>query len=467
MIRPVKMLLLLVVLAAAAGGGYWFGQQDSEMSTSIAGIAPASVTAPHGVVIYYRAPDDEPFYSLTPVQSPDGRAYRAVLASEDVSFDDREDLTTTMEQSAQRQILYYRHPMGLPDISPTPKKDSMGMDYIPVYAGEDDDSASIRISPGKVQQIGVRSESAQMRILRQPVRAPGTIQLDERRVAVITLRTEAFIDKVENVTTGSEVRTGQPLLHLYSPAITDAAAEYLYNLKLGHDAARLRSARQPLLNLAAPPDFINAIEQSLEVPLTFSWPSPRTGILLERNVVDGMRVMPGDVLFRIADHAVVWALVDVAERDLAAINNEQPVVIRVRSYPDQSFSGKIALIYPHLNPATRTVRVRIELANPDYLLRPDMYAEAEIDTGSSEAVLSVPDHAVIYSGSRQFVILDKGDGHFEHRPVRLGSRGVAYVQIHDGITEGDQVVVSANFLIDAESNLRSALESLTGEGLQP
>jgi Cu(I)/Ag(I) efflux system membrane fusion protein len=206
------------------------------------------------------------------------------------------------------------------------------------------------------------------------------------------------------------------------------------------------------------------IERTREVPLTFTWPAPRDGIVLERNVTEGMRVMPGEVLFRLADHSVVWAMVDVAERDLAVVAEGQPVVVRARSFPDRSFPGKVALVFPHLNPATRTVRVRIELPNADHVLRPDMYAEAEIDTGSGKPLLAVPDSAVIDSGSRQIVIVDKGEGRFEPRPVRLGRRGTGYVEIREGVKEGEAVVTSANFLIDAESNLKAALKGMSEAG---
>ena len=186
--------------------------------------------------------------------------------------------------------------------------------------------------------------------------------------------------------------------------------------------------------------------------------------MLERNVTDGMRAMPRDVLFRIADHSTVWSMVDVSERDLASVKEGQSVAVKVRSYPDRSFAGTVALVYPHLNPATRTVRVRIELPNADLLLRPDMYAEAEIDTGNDEPVLAVPDSALIDSGDRQVVIVGKGGGRFEPRPVKLGRRGAGYVEIREGIEDGDVVVTSANFLIDAESNLKAALKGLADAG---
>jgi Cu(I)/Ag(I) efflux system membrane fusion protein len=357
--------------------------------------------------------------------------------------------------------------MGLPDISPTPKKDSMGMDYIAVYEGDDEDGSSVRMTPGKVQRLGVKTEVAQRRSVSVPVRAPGTIQLDERRIAVISLRSEAFIDTVENVTTGTMVREGQPLMRLFSPQIAAAASDYATLLSLKSDAKTLHGAKQRLLNLAAPPSLLADIERTREVPLTFTWTAPRNGIVLERNVVPGMRVMPGEMLFRIADHTAVWALIEVAERDLGAIAAGQSVTVRARSYPDKTFTGKVALVYPHLMAATRTVRVRVELPNNDGLLLPDMYVEAEIETGGNVPVLAVPEDAVLDSGDRRVVIIDKGEGRFEPRPVEIGRRGGGYVEIRKGVAEGDIVVTSANFLIDAESNLKSALKTMTEGGARP
>jgi membrane fusion protein, copper/silver efflux system len=458
------LLAILAAFMAAGISGYWIGRHGAPPPALA--LETKSARTPSGPIIYYQDPDGKPFYSLDPKQTADGRAYRAVLATEDVSFDPpaKPASGTAANEMTAKRILYYRNPMGLPDVSKTPKKDSMGMDYIPVYEGEDDDGSSVKISPGKIQRIGVAAEPAQLRVIAEPVRAPGTIQLDERRVAVISVRAEAFVDSVENVTTGTEVHKDQPLLRLYSPTITSAAAEYLFSLTHKGDEAALSGTRQRLLNLSVPPSVLADIERTRQASLTFTWSAPRDGIVLERNVVDGQRLMPGDVLFRLADLSVIWALVDVAERDLAAVAEGQSVTVRVRSYPDQTFSGKVALVYPRLNPATRTVRVRIELPNPDSLLRPDMYAEAEINTGSAEPVVSVPDSAIIDSGDRQIVIVDKGDGRFEPRPVRLGRRGAGYVEIRDGVEDGEPVVTSANFLIDAESNLKAALKGLSDAG---
>jgi membrane fusion protein, copper/silver efflux system len=464
MTRTRSVLLILAAILAAGIGGYWIGHRGPGAPGAMrkTGVARTDVRAPSGPVIYYRDPDGKPFYSLEPKNTPDGRPFLAIVASEDITFDPLKPATAD-RQSGGRRILYYRNPMGLPDISYVPKKDSMGMDYIPVYEGEDDDSSGVTLSPGRVQRIGVKSEPAIMRVIAEPVRAPGSIQLDERMVSVISMRAETFVEKVENVTSGSEVRRGQPLMRVYSPAMVAAAADYLAVLdSRGNSAVAMRGSRQRLMNLAVPESVLTEMERTRQMPLTFNWVAPTDGIVLERNVVDGMRVMPGAVLFRLADHSVVWAMVDVAERDLAGVAEGQPVTVRVRSYPDRAFPGKVALVYPHLNPATRTVRVRIELPNPDHMLLPDMYAEAVIDTGSGQPVLAVPDSAVIDSGDRQLVIVDKGEGRLEPRAVKLGRRGAGYVEIREGIADGEQAVTSANFLIDAESNLRAALKSLTG-----
>jgi Cu(I)/Ag(I) efflux system membrane fusion protein len=359
--------------------------------------------------------------------------------------------------------------MGLPDTSPTPKKDSMGMDYIAVYQGDDADDGSVKLSPGRIQRTGAKSEPAARRVIRTVVRAPGTIQLDERRVSVISMRSESFVLKVANVTTGSHVVKGQPLMEVYSPSVSSAAAEYLATINsrtTSGDGSYGRGSRQRLMNLDVPDAAIAAIEKSRNVPTSIEWTAPRDGIVLERNAIEGMRVQPGGVLFRIADHSVMWALIDVAERDLGAISKGQTATVRARSFPGREFSGKVEVIYPEINKETRTARIRVEVPNPDLALLHDMYVDAQIETGGGEPVLAVPESAVMDTGSRQAVFVDKGQGRFEPREVKLGHRGAGYVEIREGVVDGEPVVVAANFLIDAESNLKAALKGFA-EGAQP
>ena len=422
--------------------------------------------------IYFQDPNGKPSYSLVPRKTPDGRDYRAVPAGADVGFDDDASSVTPATAaaggSAERRIKYYRNPMGLPDTSLTPKKDSMGMDYVPVYEGDDSDDGSVKLSPGKIQRTGVKSEPASKRVIRAAVRAPGTIALDERRISVIAMRSESFVLKVANVTTGSHVVKGQPLMDVYSPSVSSAAAEYLATISsktTGGDQAYGRGSRQRLMNLDVPDAAILAIEKSRTVPTSIEWTSPRDGIVLERSAIEGMRAQPGGVLFRIADHSIVWALIDVAERDLGAIAKGQPATVRARSFPEREFSGTVEVIYPEINKETRTARVRVELQNPDLILLHDMYVGAEIDTGTGDAVLCVPESAVMDTGSRQAVFVDKGQGRLEPREIKLGHRGAGYVEVRQGLADGDPVVLSANFLIDAESNLKAALKGFA-EGVQ-
>lgn len=461
--RAVLTGVAAAALVAAVGGA--FVADRAMRATGSISIATRAAAQSGGVPIYYQDPDGKPFYSLTPRKTEEGRDYRPVPRGADVSFDDlaHEDMSanTTSANDGQRKIKYYRNPMGLPDTSTTPKKDSMGMDYIPVYEGEDADDGSVKLSSGKIQRAGVQSEPAARRVIRTLVHTPGTIQLDERRISVISMRAESWVQKVANVTTGSRVGKGAPLMEIYSPAVASAAAEYISTINsptTGGVERYGRGSRQRLINLDVPEAAIAAMDKTRTVPITINWTAPRDGIVLERNAIEGMRAQPGDVLFRVADISEVWAMIDVAERDLGAIAVGQMVTIKARSFPARAFSGKIAVIYPQVNKETRTARVRIELANPDGVLLPDMYVDAEIEIGNPEPVLAIPASAVLDTGSRQSVLVDKGQGRFEPREVELGERGHDYVEVRKGLVDGDPVVVSANFLIDAESNLKAALK---------
>jgi len=466
--------LIVFATLAAGAAGLAVGRSNGPLPGWLDAVLPTAKQGPAqptGPVIYYRDPDGRPDYSPTPKKTSAGKDYLAVRASEDVSFEDKTPETTAAKGGTPGKIRYYRNPMGLPDTSPTPKKDSMGMDYLPVYEGEEEDDSSVKVSAGKLQKAGVQTELAKRRTLNTVVRAPGIVQEDERRKAVVSLRFEAFIDRVESVTTGSHVHKGERLMRVYGPNLSSAAAEYLSALNAGPNAGinsqALKGARRRLENLDAPEAFIANLERTREIPTYVNWPAPQDGEIIERTAVNGMRAAPGDVLFRIADHQVVWVLVDIAERDLSLVEIGQKASVRLRAYPDRIFIGKVALIYPHLMAETRTGRVRIELPNPDEVLRPDMYADVEISTGAEAPVVTVSSSAVIDSGERQIVLVDKGEGRFEPRPVKLGRRGAGLVEIKEGIAENDKVVVSANFLIDAESNLKAALKGLdSGEKSQ-
>jgi membrane fusion protein, copper/silver efflux system len=409
-------------------------------------------------VLYWKAPDGKNDFSPAPKKTPGGRDYLPVYEDEEAGFKDGKP----KKPKGPGKILYYRNPMGLADVSPTPKKDSMGMDYVPVYEGDEEDGLTVKITPGKLQRTGVRSEPVARRRLSVSIRAPGVVEADEHRQSVVALRFDAFLNELEHITTGSKVRKGEPLMRVYSSTLSAAAAQYVTDLALRSTGSlpSNRGARQRLENLGIPDEIIREIEKSREGSLTVSWPAPRDGYITEHNVVEGMMAKAGDVLFRIADLSVVWVLADVSERDLWLIAPGQTVTVRPRAYPGRTFTGAIKLLYPVLNKETRTARVRIELANPDAVLKPNMYADVAVESGENRPVLAAPDSAIIASGAREIVILDKGEGRFEPREVKTGLRGDGYTEIREGVAEGDKVVVSGNFLIDAESNLKAALSSL-------
>jgi Cu(I)/Ag(I) efflux system membrane fusion protein len=460
------MVCTAAAIGLAAGAGLLVSAMPrvrpiAELMFSFASAAGA------GSPIYYRDPDGKPFYSLTPKKTVDGRDYQSVPRGADVSFEEPEGPsagTRAANTKPDRKIKYYRNPMGLPETSPVPKKDSMEMDYIPVYEDEESADGSVKLSPGKIQRTGAKSDPVVRKPVRSVLRVPGTIQEDERRVSVVALRFEGFIESVANVTTGDHVHKGQPLMNVYSPALSSAGAEYLSAINAGAAGKELKGARRRLENLATPEPAIKELERTREISLSIPWVAPQDGEILERNAVNGMRAAAGQVLFRIADHLLVWVLLDVAERDVSQITVGSKVTIKPRALAGQSFTGAVTLIYPHLNPQTRTARIRIEVPNPDELLRPEMYVDAEIETGAPEPVLAVPESAVLDSGSRQIVLIDKGGGRFEPRDVKLGHHGGGYVEIKEGVSEGDAVVTSANFLIDAESNLKAALRGFSQPG---
>ena len=391
-------------------------------------------------------------------------------------------LATSMDPSAAapRRILYYRNPMGLPDTSSTPKKDPMGMDYVPVYEGEEPaanqsgGAPQVRISTDKVQKLGVRTEAAAVRPLGRSVLVTGRIEPDERRIAMISPKFEGYVERLHVNATGQFVAKGEPLFEVYSPELVSAQREYVIAMqgvqamKDGGDEAvggmkqLADSSLARLRNWDLSPTEISALVSRGEVRRTVTLRSPVSGIVTEKKAFQGMRFMPGEALYQVTDLSSVWVVADVYERDLASVAVGAKASVQLTAYPNQAFDGRITYIYPTLKPETRTVPVRIELANPRQLLKPAMFARVEIPVGSRAAVLTVPDSAVIDTGTRRIVLVQRAEGRFEPREVKLGARSDDYAEVLEGISAGDQVVVSANFLIDAESNLKAAVGAFGG-----
>lgn len=390
----------------------------------------------------------------------------------------------------ERKPLYYRNPMGLPDTSPTPKKDSMGMDYIPVYPdepggqneqdGQDGRGGApknqIRISTAKVQKLGVKTEVAGLRSLDRVVRASGRIEPDERRIYDIAPKFEGYVERLLVNATGQPVRKGQPLFEVYSPELVSAQREYAIaaqgvdSLKGAGGEAQAGMQALAAASLARLKNWdisaaqVKALAKSGETKRSLSFLSPVTGVVTEKKAVQGMRFMPGDTLYQVTDLSSVWVLADVFEQDIGQVKPGAQARIRIDAYPGKTFEGAISYVYPTLNSQTRTVPVRIHLSNPGGLLKPGMFAQVELPVGSAAKLLTVPVSAVIDSGTRQIVLVQAGEGLFEPRPVKLGARSDDYVEVLDGVRAGERVVVAANFLIDAESNLEAAISGFSGAG---
>jgi Cu(I)/Ag(I) efflux system membrane fusion protein len=461
----------VLALGVVAGVGVWGGLTAGEQGITIASLREAAVmqvsmlmgrdaaampdAEPTGTVIYWRHPDGLPEWSGTEATTADGRAFLPVRASEDISLDTAATPVPAVE--ATRTVLYYRNPMGLPDTSPVPKQDSMGMDYIPVYDGEDSDDGSVSVSPGKLQRTGVRTTEAVLAPLAASLRAPGLVVLDERRISVISLRADAFIETVANVTTGSTITEGTLLVTLYSPEIAAALAQFVTDVR--SEGRQREGARQRLENLGVPGEVIDRIAAEGLTSVSIPIMAPRSGVVLERMAVEGMMSEAGETLFRIADTSTVWVLAEVPETALMEVTTGAEVRVSFRGLAGEPIVGRVDTIYPELDMMTRTGKLRIELPNPDGRLRANMFADVEIMLGQTP-VVQVPEGAVIDTGDRQVVILDLGDGRFQPTPVTLGGRGGGMVEIVTGVAAGDRVVSSATFLIDAESNLNAALAAL-------
>lgn len=347
------------------------------------------------------------------------------------------------------------------------------MDYIAVHEG-DDQSGIVTVSPARMQMLGVKTERVEPRAsLGGTIRATGTIQADESRYALVSTKFDVVVQKLLVSTTGAMVRAGQPLARVWidtpdtmmqrGPDVISRQINYVFALQ-DKNPAEIAQAENILRQYGIPDATIEEIRRTGRAVREITLTAPRSGVVLEKQAIEGMRINTGDPLFKIADLTQVWLLADVQEQDLGKLKLGDTVHASLVAYPGQTFTGKVNFIYPALMTGTRTGRVRIVLPNPGGILREAMYANVTIDTPASQgaSVLVVPNSAIIDSGTRQVVLVAKGEGRFEPRAVRLGIHGDGATQILEGVKPGETVVVSANFLIDAESNLRAALSTFNG-----
>jgi len=382
--------------------------------------------------------------------------------------------------ATQRRVLFYRHPMDPSIHSERPSKDSMGMDYVPVYADEAQggltlpDRAEIKVSPERAQLLGIRSVPVGSGFTAGTVHTVGRVAIDERRREVVQTRYEGYIEKLYVDFTGKPVRKGQPLLAIYSPELVAAQKEYVVAVgaqgRLGDSsvpgvakggAELAEAARQRLRALGLGPEDIAALDKTGTARRTVTVVSPVSGIVVQKLSVEGMKVSPADRLYEIADLSHVWILAEVYEKDLGAVRVGAPVRVSLSTPPGGDWRGIVRFVSPTVKPDTRTVEARIDVDNHGGALKPDMFVDVSLEAASTPA-LTVPDTAIIPTGERTLVFVDKGDGQYEPREVALGARVAGGYEVRRGLSAGERVVVSANFLLDSESSLRAAIARSTG-----
>lgn len=410
--NKVIALFLLVILAAAAGG-YWFGTRSAANAPISAGSGP-----------------DEP------------------------------------------QPLFYRNPMNPDIMSDVPAQDEMGMDYIPVYADNslgNDPAGTVLIDPVTVQSIGVRTAKAEQRSMAQTIQTVGRVDYDEQRLVKLHPKTEGWIEEMFVEKTGEPIHIDTILLSLYSPQLVSTQQEFVLALKnletlsaspfedVRKGAEALVQTTEERLRLFDVPDHqIADLKRTLTVRKGLHIHSPANGIVIKIGAREGQYVTPQTELYSIADLSKVWVMVDIYEDELPWIRVGDQARLTVAAVPGHTFVGTLAYIYPYAESRTRTIKVRMEFDNSDLLLKPNMFANVTIKANAIAAAIAVPSEAIIRSGTRQQVFIQRAPGKFEPREVTLGVTSDGWTQIRDGIEVGEKVVVSAQFLIDSESKLREA-----------
>ena len=360
-------------------------------------------------------------------------------------------------------IAHYTCPMHPSVQQPSPGKCPIcGMDLTPVKQ-EELDTGTIVVDEVRRQQIGVRTAAAERRDVSRQIRAVGQVKVDETRLSDVNLRMSGWVHRLHVEETGQRVKRGQVLFTLYSPELYAAEREYLTALKRDREARSdqsselTRASERRLRLLGMSQAQIGRLARRGEAWENVPVLAPSTGYVIDKDVVEGGRIEAGTRVYRIAELSRLWVDADVYESDLAQVKKGQPVSVQLPYVPGQRFEGRVDYVYPTLDGVTRTGRVRVALENPDLALRPDMYADVELAVDLGERLV-IPNSAVIYTGPRRLVFVDLGEGKLRPQEIQVGVRAGDYVEVTQGLEPGDVVVTSGNFLIAAESRIRSATE---------
>lgn len=364
--------------------------------------------------------------------------------------------------SQERRILFYRNPMNPAITSPTPAKDEMGMDYLPVYEGEEPEGEGeplVTVAPEIANNLGVRTEAAVRGELSRRVETVGYVGYDEHRMSHVHLRAEGWIEELHLHAAGERVHSGDLLFLFYSPELVTAQEEFVQAIE-AQDRRLVDLSRRRLAVLGIPPSVIAEVEQSGQVRQRLPIYASQNGVVAELKVREGMFVGRDMEVMTLADLGSVWLLVDLFEQQAAWVREGRRAEVRLAAMPGRVWQGRVEYIYPDVDPQSRTLRVRLRFDNPGAELKPNMYAQATLFADPRPA-LSVPRDAVIRTGQGAHVIAALGEGRFRPVEVRTGIESGERVEILEGLREGDRVVVSAQFLIDSEASLRAALRRMT------
>jgi Cu(I)/Ag(I) efflux system membrane fusion protein len=358
-------------------------------------------------------------------------------------------------------VAYYTCPMHPSVQQPSPAKCPIcGMDLTPVKQ-EDLKSGTIVVDEVRRQQIGVRTAAVARRNVSRQIRAVGQVKVDETGLTDVNLRMSGWVHRLHVEETGQRVKRGQILFTLYSPELYAAEREYLTTLKRDREARSVtsseltRASEQRLRLLGMGQAQIRGLARRGEAWENVPVVAPATGYVIDKDVVEGGRIEAGTRVYRIADLSRLWVDADVYESDLTQVKKGQPVSVQLPYVPGRSFEGTVDYIYPTLDGVTRTGRVRVVLGNPGLTLKPDMYADVELAVDLGERLV-IPSSAVIYTGPRRLVFVDLGEGRLRPQEIEVGVRAGDHVEVTQGLEPGDVVVISGNFLIAAESRIRSA-----------
>jgi len=363
----------------------------------------------------------------------------------------------------EKEILYWVAPMDPNYRRDKPGKSPMGMDLIPFYSGAEKDGNSVSISPAVVQNLGVRTDRAELTRLWRGIDTVGYVDYDESKVSHIHLRTEGWIEKLAVESEGERVRKGDFLFDVYSPKLVNAQEELVTALATGNKGL-IRATKERLSALGISAAQIRKLQKDKKVKQRISIYAPQDGVVSELPVREGMFVKPSQKVMTLGDLSSVWLLAEVFERQSQWVEVGQEAEVNLSYLPGKSWNGKVEYIYPSLDPKTRTLKVRLRFENPGERLKPNMYANVKIFGGAKQNVIVIPLEGLIRTGRDERVILSLGKGKFEAREVRAGIESGNYVEILSGVQEGDHIVTSGQFLIDSEASMRASLNRMTEPG---